>query len=198
MGGGSFSKGGSYYNGNLGAGATVPDQLSYNAQTVTTGASEPDWVTGNLNTTSDPGGFTWTAIYARVTDGASVTGVISGTMFQHNKTVYPDHYFQYGSITFTSGRNTGFSCAVRDSYGQVTIGGVTSAPYMQLLEVPPNLMLPGDDFTATVGCNKSRGACQNFNNFRRYRGFPDMPTEDRALSTPNQSSHGYAQNPNRK
>ena len=47
-------------------------------------------------------------------------------------------------------------------------------------------------FQATVGCGKTRFACQNFNNLDNMRAFPDMPTEERALSTPNISNQGYA------
>ena len=185
------------FNGSLGGGSAVQGAgLNYTASSAHSGATEPAWPTSYGATIVD-NEMTWTAIYARVVTG-TITGIISGTMFQHNKTAFPSHYWQYGIIKFLTGRNAGFSCAVRDSYGQVTVGGITSQPYVQLLEVPPNLMSPSDTFVATVGCNKSRGSCQNFNNYGRYRGFPDMPTEDRALSTPNQMSHGYQQNQNRK
>ena len=51
-------------------------------------------------------GITWTAIYARRTNGV-VTGMLTPQVFQHNKLVYPAHYFQYGYLLWTGGANAG-------------------------------------------------------------------------------------------
>jgi len=172
-----------------GVGNVIPDP-TINRATATSGASEPAWPTTQYATVND-GGVTWTAIYARKSVGA-VTGVLNAQVFQHNKLVYPHHYFQYGTIAWLSGYNAGFSCDIRDSYGPVTQNGNTSKPYVFMLELAPNPIEVGDTFQLTVGCNKTRYMCQLFNNMDNMRGFPDMPTEERALATPNISNQGYA------
>lgn len=153
---------------------------------VTSGATEPTWPT-TLYDTVDDGSVIWTAIYARVNSG-EVTGAINRALFQHNMSQYPDHYFQYGTVVFLTGKNAGRTSDIRDSIGAT--GG--SIPYLFLLEIMPYPIAPGDTFEATVGCSKIRIACINFNNLDNHRAFPDMPTEDRALATPNISNQGYA------
>lgn len=172
-----------------GVGNVIADPI-VNAQTATSGAAEPTWPTTEYATVTD-GGVTWTAIYARTTTGV-VEGVLNQQVFQHNKTVYPSHFFQYGVLQWLTGNNAGFTSAIRDSYGPVTTGGVTSRPYVYTLELAPNPINVGDAFELTVGCNKTRYMCQLFNNMDNMRGFPDMPTEERALATPNISNQGYA------
>ena len=91
-----------------------------------------------------------------------------------------------------TGQNAGLSVDIRDSAAPVTTGGVSTVPYMQLMEMMPNPIEPGDVFIATVGCGKTRYACQEFNNMDNHLAFPDMPTEERALATPNISNQGYS------
>ena len=169
-----------------GTGAIVADPVAPTAK-ATTSSYEPPWPTTEYATVGD-GGLVWTAVYARVGLG-TVGNVFNQQIFQHDQAQYPDEYFQYGSLTFLTGANAGLSSAIRDS------GGVTSrqaVPYIYLLEIMPNEILAGDTFEATVGCSKTRISCQDFNNLDNHRAFPDMPTEDRALQTPDQSSQGYA------
>ena len=168
-----------------GVGAVIADPAAPVA-TATSGATEPVWPTTEYATVVD-GGVTWTAIYARTTEGVAGT-VFNQTTFQHNLTEYPPHYFQYGTIKWLTGENKGYSCDVRDS-GGAELGEI---PYVMMLEIMPNEIVPGDTFQLTVGCAKLRLSCQNFNNLDNYRAFPDMPTEDRALATPNISAQGYA------
>jgi len=68
------------------------------------------------------------------------------------------------------GENKGYSCDVRDS-GGAELGEI---PYVMMLEIMPNEIVPGDTFQLTVGCAKLRLSCQNFNNLDNYRAFPDM------------------------
>jgi hypothetical protein len=161
-----------------------------NRQTRMSGAAEPNWPAVEYATIVD-GGVTWTAIYARKTVG-TVTGVLNAQVFQHNKLVFPNHFFQYGVLLWLTGRNAGFTTPIRDSFGPVTKDGQTSKPYIFSLELAPNPIDYGDTFQATVGCNKTRYMCQLFNNMDNHRGFPDMPTEERALATPNISNQGYS------
>ena len=142
-------------------------------------------------------GITWTAIYARKTQGV-VKGVLNPAVFQHDRTVYPHHYFQYGKLKWLTGLNAGVEMDIRDSMGPVTQDGATSKPYIFGLELMPAPIAVGDTFEATVGCPKTRYACQQFNNMDNLRCFPDMPTEERALQTPNITNQGYATPQNQK
>ena len=117
---------------------------------------------------------------------------LNQAVVQHNKTVYPNHYFQYGTLKWLNGANAGFVCDVRDSFGPVEQAGGATKPYVYTLEQAQNPIQIGDTFEMTVGCAKTRFACQYFNNIDNIRAFPDMPTEERALATPNMSSQGYA------
>jgi hypothetical protein len=168
-----------------GPGFTVADPAPPTA-TATSGATEPAWPAAKGATVAD-GGVVWTAILARVWIGA-VYGVLNRATIQITANPYPDHYFQYGTLKFLTGLNAGFVCDIRDHLWSVD----GNPAYLMLLEAAPNPIQVGDAFQATVGCAKIRNTCQRFNNLDNYRGFPDMPTEDRALSTPNQSNQGYA------
>jgi uncharacterized phage protein (TIGR02218 family) len=155
--------------------------------TATSGATEPAWPTSEGAQVAD-GGVVWTAILARVWKGGVVTGVLNRSTFQFNSSPYPSHYFQYGKIKFLTGLNAGAVYDVRDHLASVE----GNPPYFMLLEVAANPIQVGDTFEATIGCPKIRNACQKFNNIDNFRGFPDMPTEERALATPNVSNQGYA------
>ena len=180
------------YNVTQGGGFEVfaPTKLAH-GPTALSGATEPVWPTTEYATVVD-GGITWTAIFARKMTGA-VTGVLSSQVFQHGKIVYPAHYFQYGFMKWLTGANAGRRIDIRDSLGpQTLIGGAVLSPYIFMMELAPNPIEIGDTFEATVGCSKNRLKCQFFNNMANFRGFPDMPTEERALATPNIMSSGYA------
>jgi hypothetical protein len=176
---------GPYNSTQGGIAGVVADPPAYTGSG-TSGATEPTWPTTEFDTVVD-GGVTWTAIFARTVTGVVGT-VLNPATFQHNLIAYPSKYFQYGTITFVTGDNAGYSGSVRDSKG--VIDG--SIPYIFMLEAMANPIQPGDEFTATVGCAKIRLSCQQFNNLDNHRAFPDMPTEERALATPNISSQGYA------
>jgi len=162
-----------------------PSGASYSATGVS-GGTEPDWPLAEGATVVD-GSVTWTAIYARTVHGVVGT-VLNAATFQHDLIQYPSEYFQYGTITFVTGDNAGYSGSIRASVGVVN----GSIPYIFMLEGMSNPIQTGDEFEATVGCAKIRLTCQQFNNLDNHRAFPDMPTEERALSTPNISSQGYA------
>ena len=85
-------------------------------------------------------------------------------------------YFDLGVITFTSGPNAGISRTVKRhvSGGQFTV-----------LQPWPFAVTVGDAFTATAGCNKSKGdanGCPKFhsaaNVIVRFRGQPFIPVPE--------------------
>ena len=63
-------------------------------------------------------------------------------------------------------------------------------PLFFTLEAMSYRVSPGDRYECVVGCAKTRGACVAFDNIHNMRAFPDMPTEDKALATPNFTQQG--------
>lgn len=151
------------------------------------GDTEPVWPLAAGATVVD-GGVTWEAIRSRRVSG-TVTGVYNRATFEDRDffDYYPDDYFQYGVLTWTSGENEGARMEVREFKRRPRAG-------FKLLEAMANEVKPGDTFTVEQGCPKTRFACRNlFANLNNMRAFPDMPTEDKALATPNFTSQGEQQ-----
>lgn len=147
-----------------------------------TGTVEPVWPT-TLGATIVDGGVTWKAIPKKIVDGV-VSGVVSRTQFQDATRPEADETFQYGVLKWTSGENLGRTVEVR-----AFKRNEMSIPQFTILEVMPCPIHVGDEYQVTWGCSKIRTACRDrYNNMTNYRGFPDMPTEDRALTTPNFST----------
>lgn len=80
-------------------------------------------------------------------------------------------YYDLGSITFTSGVNSGLRRAVK-SY----TGGSVS------LYVPlPSAPVAGDAFTIVAGCDKTQATCSaKFGNLVHFRGYPFIPPAETA------------------
>lgn len=174
-----LAKGGK--SGFLGQGGIVNDQ-PLNIAYGTTGTSEPAWPTALGGTVSD-GNVTWKAILAREMVG-SVGSVFNRARFECNELGWvDDRYFQYGLLTWTSGDNLGFKMEVRQHRN-----GIRAS--FDLLEAMPFPVRVGDTFSVIPGCPRTRSACKEWNNIYNLQGFPDMPTEDKALATPNYSSQG--------
>jgi uncharacterized phage protein (TIGR02218 family) len=86
----------------------------------------------------------------------------------------PDHYFELGQITFTSGALAGVERTVK---GYITASGVVTV-------APPLPALPGigDTFTIFPGCDKTQQTCTNkFANAAHFAGFPYVPVAEAAL-----------------
>ena len=81
--------------------------------------------------------------------------------------------YQQGSITFTSGVNTGVTANVNS----VSSGSALALAYP--LESPP---ASGDAFTVYQGCDHTPGTCRSkFNNLANFRGFPYVPPPQMAI-----------------
>lgn len=93
---------------------------------------------------------------------------------------YPDHYFDQGILTFTSGPLNGLQYTIQSSFrsaGQIT----TVIPFPQSPGV-------GSSFSALVGCNKSQGMCSSGkfkltsgsygSNILHFRGAPFVPNPE--------------------
>lgn len=74
--------------------------------------------------------------------------------------------YRQGTITFTSGVNTGVTATVKDA----TSSALTLA--YPLLNAPTT----GDTFTVYQGCDHTQATCSSkFNNLANFRGFPFVP-----------------------
>jgi uncharacterized phage protein (TIGR02218 family) len=145
-----------------------------------TGGTEPVWPTV-LGATIVDGELTWQAIDAMIVNG-SVTGVFDRMQFQDSSRTEPGQTFQYGWIKWLTGHNASRVVEIRSH-----VAGPPAAFVM--LEVMPYPITKGDTYQISWGCGKTRASCVNkFDNMLNFRGFPDMPTEDRALATPNFST----------
>jgi hypothetical protein len=93
--------------------------------------------------------------------GASTT-----TSFPSNLT-NPDHYFDKGPVTFTSGKNQGLLRAVQTF---LNASGVISIAYPL-----PFAPAPGDTFNAVRGCLLNTADCSAQGNLINFRGQPFTP-----------------------
>jgi uncharacterized phage protein (TIGR02218 family) len=81
-------------------------------------------------------------------------------------------YFDLGTITFTSGANSGVSRTVK-AFSNGTPGTIS------LISPFPNAPANGDTFTIYPGCDKSMGICSGkFGNLANFRGFPFIPSNE--------------------
>jgi len=88
------------------------------------------------------------------------------TSFNTNLT-NPDHFFDKGTITFTSGANAGLSRAVQ-SY-------LNASGAMTLAFPLPNAPANGDAFNAVRGCLLTMADCTAQGNLLHFRGQPFTP-----------------------
>jgi len=86
----------------------------------------------------------------------------------------PDGWFNYGTVTFTSGLNAGAEREIA-SYGGNTV---------TLFEKAPFTVSPGDTLTIVTGCDKTLRNCFRYNNVINFQGEPYIPTPDKFASTP--------------
>ena len=146
------------------------------------GGTEPAWTT-TVNAETFDNQVHWKCIYARSWT-SEITAIFNRAQFEDTAIEwFPVGYFQYGVVTFISGENAGLSMEVR-AFDH------NPRPCFYLMEAMPNRMQPGDQYVVTAGCAKTRAFCQSFDNLNNIRAFPDMPTEDKALATPNFTQQG--------
>lgn len=86
-------------------------------------------------------------------------------------------YYTNGSLVFTSGLNNGFKGEIKafnNTTGTVTLQ--LSAPYA---------ITAGDTYSITFGCDQTLTTCAaKFSNVPNFGGFPNVPGQDRAFSSP--------------
>jgi uncharacterized phage protein (TIGR02218 family) len=85
----------------------------------------------------------------------------------------PDGYFDAGLVTWLTGANTGRRMEVKTSAADGSVE-------LQLPMV--DAITPGDTFSVSSGCAKSREVCTaKFGNLVNFRGFPDLPGIDKVM-----------------
>jgi uncharacterized phage protein (TIGR02218 family) len=85
-------------------------------------------------------------------------------------------WFTSGTLTWTSGANTG-------RITEVLAHGLDDAiATLTLLEAPVRAIEEGDSFIARAGCDKRIATCgAKFANTANFRGFPNIPGQDAVL-----------------
>lgn len=108
------------------------------------------------------------------TVSGSISAVSSNERFEDMGREETIGYFSYGTITFTSGENAGFTTEIRD-FARGTFA---------LLIPTPKALQVGDSYTAIAGCDKRLDTCvMRFGNALNFRGEPHVPGTDKMLET---------------
>lgn len=95
--------------------------------------------------------------------------------FKDDSRTEADGKFDLGTLTWTSGPNTGRSSEVK-----TFVDGVIT-----LWSPMPLPIQPGDEYTMVPGCDKTKNTCKiKYANYINYGGFPDLPGLDSILETP--------------
>lgn len=111
------------------------------------------------------------------TTSGTITGInTDGSFTTTNSTEdWPDGFFDYGVVTFTSGSNTGKSYEVKKF--------LQSNKTMSLFMPTYYEMAIGDTFKLTIGCDGNFSTCKDkFRNAVNFRGEPHVPGTDYVAS----------------
>lgn len=107
--------------------------------------------------------------------GAVATGSTSG--ITNTTLTHATDYFTLGTISFTSGVNSGESVTVK----QHSLSGSTAT----VVFAAPLLTAPaaGDTFNIYPGCDKAMSTCSSakFNNLANFRGWPFVPSPSASM-----------------
>lgn len=111
---------------------------------------------------------------ASYTVSGTVTSVTDNRQFADTSLAQAAGYFDGGLVTWTAGGNAGLAMEVKT----YTTGAV-------VLQLPmPGAVAIGDTYTINAGCDKTRATCRDrFSNVVNFRGFPDIPGNDKVLAT---------------
>lgn len=113
--------------------------------------------------------------------GSGAVMSLAGTSLLHASGLddFDDGWFTAGKLTFASGANAGLAMEVKTH--RVDPAGVM----IELWQVMPEPIAPGDTFTVTAGCDKRFTTCRDrFDNAINFRGFPHIPGNDFIVSVP--------------
>lgn len=98
---------------------------------------------------------------------------------------YAEQWFRRGRLTVTSGAAAGLVGVVKTD---AKAGGIHMVELWESLGAE---IAPGDTVQLDAGCNKRRSTCRDkFSNILNYRGFPDIPGDNKLLSIPLRTTSG--------
>jgi uncharacterized phage protein (TIGR02218 family) len=110
---------------------------------------------------------------------AQISGLIDEFTISTHLPDFASGWFASGRLTFTSGGNAGTSLPIKGHWTNL------SGAVLSFWAAPAKAMAVGDAFTVQAGCDKSFAACRDkFANRLNFRGFPQMPLNDKVLSYP--------------
>lgn len=112
---------------------------------------------------------------AAFTVTGTVTGVTNNRIFTDENRGEDTGWFNFGTITFTSGNNNGLTMEVKEFIAGGDI----------ILVLPMSFAVrAGDTYSMVAGCDKTPATCKaKFNNILNFRGEPDVPGTDHILKT---------------
>ncbi|QGR02346.1 DUF2163 domain-containing protein [Ehrlichia ruminantium] len=100
------------------------------------------------------------------TNSHYITKVISKQEFECITLINTANYYTYGSITFTTGKNSNLTLEIKQH----------NKSYVQFYNSLPHNMNIDDKFFIIAGCDKSFNTCSHkFNNSKNFRGEPHIP-----------------------
>lgn len=103
-----------------------------------------------------------------IPDTLTVTGVTDNRRFADSSVTEDDGEYDWGSLTWTTGGNSGFQADIR---GYLKAGGS-----FELYEPMPVDVQVGDQATIAVGCAKTKSECiTRYSNMKNHRGFSYIP-----------------------
>jgi uncharacterized phage protein (TIGR02218 family) len=103
----------------------------------------------------------------------TATAGLSRDMTVNGLSGFASDWFSLGTVTFTSGANTGIELEIKSH--RRTAG----VDILELWRPPPFAVAIGDTGTAVAGCRKTFATCSlKFNNVINFRGFPLIPGAD--------------------
>lgn len=147
----------------------IAAQQAYQRSGDLTAATPPEFSRLVGDTIVD-GAVTWKCVDPLYVFVAEVTGDPKNWTFNSNLT-NADSFFDWGTVTWLTGKNKGLSMDVRDSY--------KGSGFVRLMLPMPHYTEVGDQFQIVAGCDKRRETCAaRFNNILNFRGEPDLPGTD--------------------
>lgn len=118
----------------------------------------------------------------------SATGTVDAVKEQKLLTVsglsgYSSGWFRRGRLTVTSGAAAGLVGVIKADQKS---SGLHTVELWESLRAD---IAPGDTVRLDAGCNKRRSTCRDkFSNILNFRGFPDIPGDNKLLSIPLRST----------
>lgn len=111
---------------------------------------------------------------ASFTDGFTVSTVTSNAVFTTTADASDDSYYKGGEVVWLTGNNAGKRMEIKEFIGDTV---TLALPMGETIQA-------GDTLNAIAGCDKLRSTCRSkFSNLVNFRGFPDLPGQDKLLET---------------